>query len=144
MIMSEVVLSQKTVSCLCAAVVLNSRPIGVRMLCSYVTLLSKGNGTDGELYLQDFLSHASLMTTALSLESLRLAAAASFCLHNTSVSACMPDITHMCLISCTMCALYMLQQLANSQISIRWLDCSSYVITSSASLQQGQKIQMLC
>lgn len=92
MIMSEVVLSQKTY--LWAAVVLNSRPIGVRMLCSYVALLSKGKGTDGELYLQAFLSHASLMTTALSLESLRLAAAVSFCLHNTSDSACMPDITH--------------------------------------------------
>lgn len=51
------------------------------MLCSYVALQSKGNGRDGELYLEDFLSHASLMTTAFSLESLRVAAAASFCLH---------------------------------------------------------------
>ena len=55
--------------------------MGVRMLCSYVVLQSKGNGSDGELYLEDFLSHASLMTTAFSFESLRLAAAASFCLH---------------------------------------------------------------
>ena len=59
--------------------------MGVRMLCSYVTLLSKGKGTDGELYLEDFLSQASLMTTALSLESLRLAAAVSFCLHGKLV-----------------------------------------------------------
>ena len=55
--------------------------MGVRMLCSYVVLQSKGNGSDGELYLEDFLSHASLITTAFSFESLRLAAAASFCLH---------------------------------------------------------------
>ena len=66
-----------------AAVVLYSRPIGVRILCSYVVLLSKGNGRDGELYLEDFLSQASLMTTAFSFESLRLAAAASFCLNRS-------------------------------------------------------------
>ena len=59
---------------------LKSRPSGCRVDLSYVSTLSKGNGTVAVPYLAAFLSQRSVMMTSFKWPSLRRAAAASLCL----------------------------------------------------------------
>ena len=86
---------------------LKSRPSGCRVDRSYVSTLSKGNGTAAVPYLAAFLSQRSVMMTSFRCASLRRAAAASRSLqtldtHKTSQRALLNGRRPTQLITCSM------------------------------------------